>query len=94
MKEQISLGEGDRHEEEPLNIRRCMACGKPLAEVNPGPECFSCRVPMVTDMDSRGKVIRRPTTFKVMSPVSVCTSRETPGFNRAYIDYHGWGKGL
>ena len=81
-------------EEEPSNNRCRSACRKPLAEVNLGPECFTCRVSKVIDIDIRGKVFKRPTTFKVMDLVTVCTSRETHGFNRAYIDYHGWGRGL
>jgi hypothetical protein len=94
MKGQIDSQEENDHEKEPLKIRLCSSCGKPLAEANPGPECFSCQVPRVVDIDGRGKIFRRPTTFKVISPVTVCTSRETHGFNRAYIDYHGSGEGL
>ncbi len=94
MKEQIKSQEGAGLEEELQNTRRCSLCGKLLAEVNPGPECFACRVPKVIDIDSQGRVFKGPTTFKVISPVSLCTSRETPGFNRAYIEYHGWGRDL
>jgi hypothetical protein len=44
MKEQINFPEGMGLEEGALNIRRCSECGKPLAEVNPSPECYSCRL--------------------------------------------------
>ena len=93
MKEQIKLQEGIGLEEG-ANIRRCSECGKPLAEVNPGPECYSCGLSEVAGIGKHGQVIEPFITFGVRSPVTLCTSRETRGFDRVYIDYHGWGKGL
>ena len=78
----------------PAEKRRCSRCGKILAGANPGPKCFSCSVPMVLDIDKTGRIFRRPTTFKVIDSTSLCSSRETRGFNRVYFQYHGWGKGL
>jgi len=94
MREPITLQEGVGLEEGILNIRRGSVCGNPLAEVNSGPECFACRAAKVINIGGHGKVFSRPTTFGVMSPVSLCTSCETHGFNRVYIDYHRWGKDL
>ena len=78
----------------PAEKRRCSKCGKILAEMNPGPGCFSCTRPRVLSIRNNGVVFKRPATFKVIGLPSVCTSRETRGFNRVYIQYHGWGKGL
>lgn len=78
----------------PAEKRRCAKCGKILADANPKPKCFSCSTHMILDIDENGRVSRRPTTFKVMNPTSLCSSRETSGFNWAYFQYHGWGKGL
>jgi len=85
-----------KHEGEqcPAEKRRCSVCEKILADANPKPKCFSCSVPMVVDIDEKGMVFRRPTTFKVIDSTSLCSSRETLGFNRVYFQYHGWGKGL
>ena len=80
--------------ESPTEKRRCPKCGKVLAEANPRPECFACRIPKVIDVGKNGRIFKRPTTFKVIEPVSVCSSRETRGFNRVYYEYHGWGNGL
>lgn len=84
----------ERREECPSEKRRCPKCGKVLAQMNPGPECYSCSVPLVVDIDKKGKTFRRPTTFKVIGLTSLCSSRETRGFNRVYYQYHGWGNGL
>jgi len=81
-------------EECPPERRRCPKCGRILAEANRGPECFACRTPKVIDLGKNGRIFKRPTTFKVIEPVSVCSSRETRGFNRVYYEYHGWGNGL
>ena len=74
--------------------RHCSKCGKILADANPKPKCFSCSTPRILDIDEKGKVLRRPTTFKVIDSTSLCSSRETRGFDRAYFQYHGWKKGL
>ena len=78
----------------PAEKRRCSKCGKMLADANPKPKCFSCSSPRILDIDKTGRVFRRCTTFKVIGSTSLCSSRETSGFNRVYFQYHGWGKGL
>ena len=44
MKEEIKVRKGTRLEDAPIDIRRCIASGKPLAEVNPGPATRSISV--------------------------------------------------
>jgi hypothetical protein len=92
MEESKKLKQEER--ECPAEKRRCSMCGKILADANPNLKCFSCSVPMVLDIDKMGRIFRRPTTFKVIGSTSLCSSRETRGFNRVYFQYHGWGKGL
>ena len=77
MKERIKLQEGIGLEEG-LNIRRCSECGKPLAEVNPGPECYSCRLSEVAGIGKYEKVIKFSTTFGVMNPATLESSLNPP----------------
>jgi len=60
--------------------KRCSICGKFLSETNPGDHCRH------HDIDE-GDL--KP------SCISLCTSRETTGFDRAQFDYHGnFGLGI
>ena len=86
--------EGNKDREIRAGPRHCPHCGKRLSELNRGPKCFACTPAMVVDIDRKGRIFRRPSTFKVMELVTVCSSRETRGFNRVYVEYHGWANGL
>ena len=71
--------------------RRCVKCGKPLSVYNGSNTCFSCQEVFVLGFDTKR---RRPRMEKadprfVVINETVCSSRVTRGFNRAYLDYHG-----
>ncbi len=71
--------------------RRCTKCSKPLSIYNPSDKCFRCHPVMIKTIDDHGKAGLVPAESPVVGSQSVCSSRETEGFNRVYAEYHGWG---
>ncbi len=70
--------------------RRCRDCGKALSIYILLDRCFSCQVVHVKGYDTkRHKPRKEIADPNLVIKKSLCTSRETRGFNIAYRDYYG-----
>ena len=70
--------------------RTCLKCGKLLSIYNLKDHCFSCQEVYVTGYDKRKRKPRKQKADpRFVFRETLCSSRETPGFNKAYFDYHG-----
>ncbi len=71
--------------------RRCKTCGKPLSIYNSERYCFRHSPVLLRDITPQERVFLReefPPLPEDQFP-TVCTSRSTPGFDQAQIDYYG-----
>lgn len=68
-----------------MKVKRCKKCGRPLAECNPEDTCFRHTKVRLRDIN-KAKFIDPIDTGEIGS---LCTSRETTGFDIAQYQYHG-----
>ncbi len=71
--------------------RRCEKCGKPLSIYNPSTKCFRCDPVMIKALDDHGRPVMTLAETPVIGAETLCSSRETRGFDQAYTDYQGCG---
>ncbi len=69
--------------------RRCAKCNALLSIYNPNATCWACTRVYIRTRDHKGRARRLLAEEKYLFKGSLCSSRETFGFNKVFFEYHG-----